>query len=194
MPLVEHPSLEHRELARRRGVVLVPYDPDWPSRFAEAAAAIVAACAGVVTAIEHVGSTSIPGLGAKPFIDIMPGLSRHSDGPAMVAPMASLGYEYRGEFGISGRHYFTRHIEGDSSVWKHNVHTYEVGHVEWDRHLVFRDALRADAALAQRYLDLKLDLAGRFPEDVDAYAMAKSEFVEAVIAEHGGPARPPEQT
>lgn len=175
--------------ARANGVALVPYDPEWPSRFDRAATAIAEACAGVVVTIEHVGSTAIPGLGAKPYIDLMPGLRAWADGPRIVPAMAALGYEYRGEYGVVGRHYFTKFIDGDEHVWKHNVHCYEIGHREWQRHLVFRDALRADEALRDEYWRLKQALAERYPDDVEPYAIGKSDFVERVIAAHGGPAR-----
>lgn len=188
--LVEHPTREHHEISRAGGVVLVPYDSEWPRRYEDAARAILEACPGVVTEIHHIGSTSIPGLAAKPYIDIMPGLARFEDGERMVEPMARLGYAYKGEGGIPGRHYFSRRFDDDPHAWKHNVHAYAVGYAEWDRHLVFRDALRADSELAHQYLELKLQLAARFPNDVEAYANAKSDFVEAVIADHGGPPRP----
>jgi GrpB-like predicted nucleotidyltransferase (UPF0157 family) len=180
------------QLARAHalGVVLRPYDPVWPGRFREAAAVIMEACGGLVVTIEHVGSTSVPGIVAKPYIDIMPGLRRHEDGDRIVRPMERLGYEYRGEFGISGRHFFTRWVDDDRHAWKHNVHCYEVGHVEWRRHLVFRDALRASPELREAYEVLKQELARVHPDNVEAYAEAKSDFVEWVITSAGGPARP----
>lgn len=179
-----------RERARKRGVVLVEYDPVWPARFEEAAARIREACGEILAGIEHIGSTSIAGIAAKPFLDLMPGVRTFEDGFKLVAPLESLGYESRGEFGIQGRHYFTKFVEGDEHVWKHNVHAYATDHIEWARHLVFRDALRADSALRDEYELVKRELAARFPDDVDAYAMAKSDFVERVIAAHGGPPRP----
>ncbi|MBI5947695.1 MAG: GrpB family protein [Chloroflexi bacterium] len=178
-----------RDRARARGVVLLPYDPEWPARFETAKAAILAACGNVVIALEHIGSTSVPGLGAKPYLDLMPGLRAADDAMAMIDPMAALGYEYLGEYGLPGRHYFTKWVDGDGHVWKHNVHAWTVGHAEWVRHLVFRDALRNDAGLRQAYWELKVALSRRFPDDVEAYAMAKSEFVEGVLAAHGGPSR-----
>ena len=181
-----------RDLARRRGVVLVPYDPLWPVRYDEAAARIREACAEFLVDIQHIGSTSIPGIAAKPFLDFMPGLATYDDGFKLVPIMESLGYESRGEMTIPGRHYFTKVIEGDEHIWKHNVHAYATDHIEWARHLVFRDALRADAALRHEYESLKRHLAAQHRDDVDAYADAKSEFVERVIAAHGGPARPPD--
>ncbi len=171
--------------------VLLDYDPAWPAAAAEAAAAILAACTGIVTTVEHVGSTAVPGLRAKPVLDLMPGFATFADGFAAVPAMESLGYEYRGEYGIPGRHYFTKRIEGNDHVWKHNVHAYEVGHPEWVRHLVFRDALRTNNAWRDEYAALKDELALRFPDDVQAYADAKDEFVERVIGAAGGPGRNP---
>lgn len=179
---------EERKIARRNGVVLVPYDAAWPERFEEGAARIREACGSLLVAIEHIGSTSVPGLAAKPYIDIMPGVAKFEDGFAVVSRMESLGYESRGEFGIKRRHYFTKWVEGDEHVWKHNVHMYEVGDPEWVRHLVFRDALREDDAVRGEYEALKRELAEKH-SDVNDYAMAKSEFVERIIAARGGPPR-----
>ena len=180
------------ERARRRGVVLVPYDPVWPSRYEQAAALIRKACGSVLVEIHHIGSTSIPGIAAKPYLDIMPGVATFENGFKLIAGMQSLGYESRGEFGIPGRHYFTKWLEGDEHVWKHNVHAYAVDDMEWGRHLVFRDALRDDDGLRDEYEALKRRLALQHADDVDQYAFAKSNFVDGVIAAHGGPARPPD--
>lgn len=179
-----------RQRARERGVVLVSYDPVWNERYEDAAARIRSACGTVLIDIQHIGSTSIPGIAAKPYLDIMPGVATYEDGFKLIAAMESLGYTSRGELGIPRRHYFTRSIEDDDHVWKHNVHAYAVGDIEWTRHLVFRDALRADTGLRDEYEALKRALAGEHPDDVDAYAIAKSDFVERVIASHGGPPRP----
>ncbi len=186
-------ALGERDRARAGGVVLRPYDPIWPIRFEEARRGLLEACGGLLVAVEHVGSTAVPGLGAKPYLDLMPGLRRYEDGPGLVEPLAALGYVYRGEYGIRGRHYFNRQVEGDPHVWKHNVHAFAVGHYEWERHLVFRDALRADPALRDQYWAVKVELASRHVDDVEAYAEAKSAFVERVIAAAGGPPRPPEE-
>ena len=186
--------MSHEDLAlvarlRAHGVVLLPHDPAWPGRFEVAAAAIVQACAGVVTTVEHIGSTAIAGMIAKPVLDMMPGLRAFEDGFAIVEPMQSLGYEYRGEYGIPRRHYFTKPVVDDRHVWKHNVHCYAIGDPEWMRHLAFRDALRADDGTRLAYQALKLELAARFSDDVDAYAEAKGDFVDRVVRAHGGPPR-----
>jgi GrpB-like predicted nucleotidyltransferase (UPF0157 family) len=174
---------------RRTIVTLVPYDPVWPVRFEAVRRAIVEACSGLVARVEHIGSTAVAGLAAKPVLDLMPGLAHVEDGERIVPMMTALGYAYRGEFGIPGRHLFTRWIDGDAHVEKHNVHAYPIGHSEWVRHLVFRDALRADDTVRVEYEQLKRTLAMRFPHDVETYAEAKSRFVDRVIAARGGPAR-----
>ncbi|MBI2767860.1 MAG: GrpB family protein [Chloroflexi bacterium] len=183
------PTPEEQARVRAHGVVLRPYDPLWPARFEAAKAAILAATGELLVALEHVGSTAIPGIGAKPYLDLMPALKTLEDADRLAAALATLGYKDNGEAGIPGRRYLTRYIEGDPHVWKHNVHAYEQGHDEYIRHLVFRDALRASPALREQYWALKQRLAALHRDDVDAYAMAKSDFVDNVIAAAGGPAR-----
>lgn len=162
-------------------MILVPPDPAWPNRFARLCDEIAGACHGVVIAVEHIGSTSIPGLGAKPIIDVMPGLRAFDHGERTVAPLEALGYEYRGEFGIPGRHYF-RKDDPETGERITNVHMYEVGHDEWLAHLALRDYLRLHDDWRERYWKLKQELARQYPEDVEAYAEAKTAFVKEVVA------------
>ena len=141
------------------------------------------ACGDALIAIEHVGSTSIAGLGAKPIIDVMPGLRAFEDGPRTVSPLERIGYEYRGEYGIPGRHFF---VKDDPETGERitNVHMYAVGHDEWIAHLALRDYLRQHDEWRDRYWSLKQALAARYPNDVEAYAEAKTEFVREVVARH----------
>lgn len=175
------------DYARRRNdpVILSPYDPHWPALYEKLAAEAMAACGERLVTIHHIGSTSVPGLSAKPLIDMMGELRSDADGPDCAKPLEALGYFYFGDFGIAGRHFFRQrepvHV---------NFHMFETGHFEIERHLVFRDALRADGARRQAYEDLKRDLAARFPNDVESYAMAKSAFVESILKELGAPERP----
>lgn len=164
-------------------VVLVPYNPKWPARFEAAKAAILEACAGIVKTVEHIGSTSIPGLAAKDIIDMMPGLERFEDGQRCVAGLEGLGYEYRGEFGIPGRHYFVRNDRETGERLEH-LHMYAIGHDEWTAHLALRDYLRAHDEWRDRYEALKRELAAKYPTDVETYAEAKTEFVKQVVALH----------
>lgn len=163
-----------------RKVTLVLYDPAWPGLFDRFAAAIVDACAPWVTEIHHIGSTSVPGLPAKPIIDIMPGLRSFEDGFNCVEPMQSLGYEYRGEFGIPRRHYFSRRAPGADQ----NVHMYPVGEGQWHGHLVLRDHLRTHPGDRERYHRLKEELAALHPWDVEAYADAKGPFIRSILGQY----------
>jgi GrpB-like predicted nucleotidyltransferase (UPF0157 family) len=159
------------------------YDPAWPPRFEAARSAITAAVGERLVGIEHIGSTSVPGLAAKPIIDVMPGLRRFEDGHACVAALEALGYVYRGEYGIPGRHYF---VSSNSQGRRdQHVHMLVVGSDPWTRHLLFRDYLRAHPAAALEYAALKRALAARHRWDMDAYADSKSGFVEDILARAG---------
>jgi GrpB-like predicted nucleotidyltransferase (UPF0157 family) len=166
-----------------RRVELVPYNPEWPRMFACIRQRILDACGGLVVDVEHIGSTSVPGLAAKNVVDLMPGLRRFEDGQRSLAAMESLGFVSKGEYGIPGRHLFTMD-EPESGRRLHNCHMYEVGHDEWIAHLAFRDYLRTHDDARDRYEALKRDLAARHPDDVEAYAEAKTEFVKEVVALH----------
>ena len=132
--------------------------------------------AGVV-AMEHIGSTAVQGLAAKPVIDIAIGLREHAFGERTIEPITGLGYEYRAESGIPGRYYFRR---GDPR--SHHVHMVEYGCPEWEKNIRFRDTLRARPDLAEEYAALKRDLARRYAHDRPGYTLAKAPFIERVLA------------
>ena len=167
---------------RSRPVVLVPYDETWPQQFAGLREEIAGACRGLLLAVEHIGSTAIPGLAAKPVIDVMPVLRRFEDGPRCAELLAPFGYRYLGENGIPGRHYFVKGYDPATGDRIANVHMYEKGHEEWRAHLAFRDYLRAHPQWRERYERLKSDLARAHGADVEAYAEAKTDFVKQVVA------------
>ena len=125
------------------------------------------------------GSTAVPGLAAKPIVDIMVGLRVLSDHACCVAPLASLGYEHKGEYGIPDRHYFRKPVQGPRT---HQVHMVERGSAFWVRHLLFRDYLRANPNEAAAYDRLKRELAARFGADLEGYTEAKTEFIRSVEA------------
>jgi GrpB-like predicted nucleotidyltransferase (UPF0157 family) len=159
-------------------IEIVAYDSEWPRLFEREAKRIQEACGGAVRVVEHIGSTAIPGMPAKPILDLMPGLSSHRDGLKTIEPIRQLGYEYFGENGIPGRYYFNLKFEGRSVA---HVHMFEIGCEDWQRHLIFRDALRLDPAAAAQYADLKKGLALRFRNDREAYTNAKSEFINSLV-------------
>ncbi|MEX2229932.1 MAG: GrpB family protein [Dehalococcoidia bacterium] len=164
----------------RDPIIVVDCVPAWPEWFAHAAEAIRGACGTRLVGLEHIGSTSVPGLAAKPIIDVMPLLARFADGFACVEPLEALGYISRGEFGIPGRHYFVRN-EGRERPPEH-VHMYEQGADEAVRHLLLRDYLRAHPDRAEAYGTLKRALAVRFRDDRVAYTEAKSDFILETVA------------
>lgn len=158
-------------------VRVVPYCAEWPAMFEAEVARIRAGWpAALPLWIEHTGSTAIPGLAAKPVLDILGGHPVTADVTAYIAALRALGYDYRGEQGIPGRHFFRR-----GEPRSYHFHLAAHGGGFWRDHLAFRDALRADPALARAYEELKLRLAREFPTDRASYIEGKTEFVLAVL-------------
>lgn len=169
----------------RRRIYLVPYDPGWPAAASRLAEELLAVCgpagAGAITGVEHIGSTSIPGCAAKPVIDLMPALVNFEAGLDCVEPLAALGYDYRGEYGLPRRHYFSRRADASTVGLDEHVHMYTPGEGQWDDQLAFRDYLRAHDEARDEYVALKRVLAERHPHDGQAYADDKSEFVQRIL-------------
>lgn len=160
-------------------IEILDYDPRWPLMYEREAERIRHACGDAIATIEHIGSTAVPGLPAKPILDIMPGVATHADGAHTIEPLTGLGYEYKGENGIPGRYYFDLRYEQRVVV---HVHLFEVNTENWLRHLLFRDYLRVHADVAGQYASLKRDLALRYRHERAAYTDAKSEFISDVVA------------
>jgi GrpB-like predicted nucleotidyltransferase (UPF0157 family) len=171
-------------------VLVVPYDPRWPRLFARARSELQTALGDAVVAIEHIGSTAVPGLAAKPIIDIMVGVDSLDRGRSLVDPVETLGYEYvpEGEAEMPFRRYFRRRdptlLPGFERAGYH-LHMVEAAHPFWTTHLAFRDHLRGSAEEARAYERLKLALAARHADDRQAYTDAKAPFVRAVLAQLG---------
>jgi GrpB-like predicted nucleotidyltransferase (UPF0157 family) len=155
---------------------LVAPDQDWPAKFEQEAARITGALGSLVAAIYHIGSTSIPGIFAKPIIDILLEVSDSNDLEAIAHGMGLLGYESLGEFGIRGRRYFRK--SDTSGIRTHHVHAFLRGGPQVRRHLVFRDYLSSHADIALEYSRLKRELAAQYPEDAEAYADGKASFIK----------------
>ncbi len=168
-------------MARR--VHLKEYDSRWPEAFGAEKQRLAPVLAPYALSVEHVGSTSVPGLAAKPTVDILVGIHRLSDAPRCIERMKALGYEYGPQFEkqIPERRYFKRMAQGapDAEDLVH-VHMVEVGSAFWERHLLFRDHLRANPEAAREYEALKRDLALKHGEDRDAYTEGKSAFVRRI--------------
>ena len=166
-------------------VRVVEYDARWPSLYEEERARILDALGDAVLDIQHIGSTAVPGLGAKPVIDIMVGVADLAAGEKCIHPLEDLGYEHRGEAGIPGRLYFRK---GASRT--HHLHMVKRGGAFWETHTRFRDYLRSHPDEASRYYKLKKQLAARFGADREAYTEGKAPFIESVLARASGGAAP----
>jgi GrpB-like predicted nucleotidyltransferase (UPF0157 family) len=162
-------------------VIVVPYDEAWPSLFEEEQTRIESAIGPWVEEIEHVGSTAVPGLAAKPVIDIMVGVKSLVESSILVERLVGIGYEYVPEFErvLPFRRYFRKMREGRRT---HQIHLVERPNAEWwDRHLLFRDYLRVHPEAAEEYARLKYELSHRFGEDRVAYTEAKTAFISEVV-------------
>jgi GrpB-like predicted nucleotidyltransferase (UPF0157 family) len=163
-------------------VVLKPYDPAWPAAFEAECRQIWPVLGklvdgGILEDLAHMGSTSVPGLVAKPTIDIMGRVHPYPPSAESIKALEGLGFTHHGEYGLPGRTYFTK---GRHAVHLHLV-SFESGH--WERHLVFRDYLRANASARERYAELKVDLAARFHDDRRAYQAGKTELITGLVHE-----------
>lgn len=149
--------------------ILSPHDPEWTRAYETEASEIAVRFGGAVRAIHHIGSTAVDGLVAKPVIDILVEAENLAEIDAAAGGMAASGYEVRGEYGIPGRRYFSRP--------GFHVHVYAAESPDIQRHLAFRDYLRASPEAAAAYAALKLSLAdshGNLPQD---YPDQKADFV-----------------
>jgi GrpB-like predicted nucleotidyltransferase (UPF0157 family) len=158
-------------------VRIVEPDPRWPSLYEQLRDRAVAALGDLVVRVEHVGSTSVPGLGAKPVIDLDVVIRSRDDLPEAIRRLAAYGWEHIGDLGITGREAFSR----PPGLPTANLYVCAEDSDELRRHCAFRDYLRAHPDEAAAYERLKRELAARFSDDVDSYAEAKSEFVQRIL-------------
>jgi GrpB-like predicted nucleotidyltransferase (UPF0157 family)/GNAT superfamily N-acetyltransferase len=164
-----------------RKIEIVPYNPAWPQMFEEEAANIKQVLGENCIAIHHIGSTSVPGLAAKPIIDMIPVVLDIMKVDQATQSMQRLGYEAKGEFGMLFRRFF---VKNQTSQGYH-VHVFEQGNPEIERHLQFRDWMRTHEDDRNAYAILKQELALRHPHDRNAYCLGKEGFVTAIDANTG---------
>lgn len=164
-------------------VVLAPYDAEWPSRFRSERAVLADVLPPTqVIAIEHAGSTAIPGLEAKPIIDIFVAVPDIDVARATFPPILdAIGYAFWAENPDHERLFFVKGLPPRAPARTHHVHVMETAAAAWQRALLFRDYLRSHADEAQRYLHLKRELAVRHREDREAYTRAKDDYVAGVV-------------
>nr|WP_163502673.1 GrpB family protein [Halomonas socia] len=161
-------------------VQLVEYDSTWPSRYAAERDRLLERFANELIDVQHIGSTAIPGMPAKPIIDVMAGVTSMAVADTLFEPLLAYGYVTSREFNASltDRRWFMRHAHGHRI---HHLHVVVHDGELWHKRLAFRDALRADTALAARYAALKRELAASHSQDREAYTQAKGDFVHSVV-------------
>ena len=155
-------------------ITVLNYDPEWPLKYERERKAIAEILDGNGISIYHIGSTSVPGLAAKPIIDMMAVVRSLEKVDDARGKFSELGYEYLGEFGIAGRRYFRK--GGDERT--HQIHIFQAD--DWnniERHLAFRDYMRTHEKERAEYAEIKTALAQRFPYDIDGYCDGKDAFV-----------------
>jgi GrpB-like predicted nucleotidyltransferase (UPF0157 family) len=165
-------------------IEVVDYDPSWPNTFESLRSILWPALADVVSSIEHVGSTSVPGLAAKPIIDISIVVPDNSDVQIGISGLATLGYVHRGDLGIKGREAFAN----PDGLPRHNLYLCPRDSVALANHLALRGYLRAHREAAREYGELKKRLAQRFPDDIDSYIDGKTTMLLTMLRANGLPA------
>jgi GrpB-like predicted nucleotidyltransferase (UPF0157 family) len=164
--------------AAEEPVRIEPYDSSWPARFEEERVAVADAIGGwVVGGIHHVGSTAVPGLDAKPVIDILVGVSDLPSSRACIEPLSRIAYLYA-PYRASEMHWFCK---PNPARRTHHLHLVPTGSRRFREELAFRDHLRSHAEAAAEYAALKRTLAARFERDREEYTAAKEDFIRAVL-------------
>ena len=160
-------------------VTVVEYRPEWRKMFEDEKRILQTALRELPAQIEHIGSTAVAGLAAKPIIDLMVGLEDFSVADNVVPKIEALGYEYiqKYESVMPFRRFLIKEQEG---MRTHQIHMVGTGGEFWERHILFRDYLRQNPVVAEQYASLKKALAGREWEDVNEYADAKTAFIREI--------------
>lgn len=160
-------------------IVVVPYDEAWRSSFESLYARLWPTLQAHIVAIEHVGSTSVEGLAAKPILDVDIIIASRDVLPVVIEALRSLGYAHRGDLGIPDREAF-----GHEHELKHNLYVCVEGSLGLRNHLLLRDHLRANPSDRDAYGELKLKLAGQFADAPDAYLDGKTSFIVSILAKY----------
>jgi GrpB-like predicted nucleotidyltransferase (UPF0157 family) len=161
-----------------KSVVIEEYTSDWVLRFQEEKRILKGILRDKAIAIEHIGSTSIEGLGAKPIVDIMVGVSHLNEVDEFIEPLKKVGYEYVFHKEFPNRRFFRK---GQWRAGTHHLHIYQYESEEWKNHILFRNYLRTHPDQLKQYQQLKKDLAEKYHFERAAYTKAKEPFILTVI-------------
>ena len=166
-----------------RNIVVLPYDESWKQDFFDIRNELQEVLDGLVLSIEHVGSTSVPGLSAKPIIDIDVVIEDYSIFDKVVAALGKIGYHHEGDGGIPQREVFD--YEGKEHLRDHHLYVCPKDSPELKRHVSFRDYLRAHPEAVAEYSRIKKEAAELYPHDIDRYIEHKSPLIEKKYSEIG---------
>jgi GrpB-like predicted nucleotidyltransferase (UPF0157 family) len=167
--------------SKQRQIFVVDYDSSWPVTFVSLRTPILESLRGISLAVEHVGSTSVPGLAAKPIIDIDAIIPSRAAMPAAIERLAALGYVHSGNLGIEDREAFG----SPPGLPAHNLYACVQGSTALANHLTVRDCLRRNPSVAVAYGRLKKQLADQFPTDIESYIAGKTDFLLDVLQSAG---------
>ena len=162
-------------------IVVEPYDEAWERNFAAIRDEIQNALGDLAVRIEHVGSTSVRGLSAKPIIDIDVVIRDGAALAATIERLGAIGYQHEGDLGIAGREAFK--YDGKEHLQKHHLYVCPEDSAELKRHVAFRDYLRSHPEAVREYSRIKEEGAALYPDDIDRYIAHKSPFIERIYRE-----------
>lgn len=163
-------------------VRLVSYAPVWQRLFEEERRRLQEVAGNLLVSIEHIGSTAVPDMEAKPIIDIAARIRSIADLDKCVKILSAAGYEYKGEYNLPGRYFF---VKGEPHT--HYLHIVEMNSNHWKAWIAFRDYLRGNKEAAAKYARLKHELAEKYKGDRNSYTKAKSEFITGMLRDAGLP-------
>jgi GrpB-like predicted nucleotidyltransferase (UPF0157 family) len=167
-------------------VVIVDYDPRWLLVYEEEKRCILGVAGNRVLGVEHIGSTSVIGLGAKPIVDIMVGVNGQSDADTLLPLLREIGYaNVTRQSGDSEWYYCLSKVIHGQEVWLQNFHLHLIKFRSntWERHILFRDVLRNHPEVAQKYCELKKIIAAKYGVDRESYTNAKAEFITSLVTQ-----------
>jgi GrpB-like predicted nucleotidyltransferase (UPF0157 family) len=163
----------------RHIVQVVEHHPNWAALAADACQEVQRVCGNLLTDLQHVGSTSVPDLPAKPILDIAAAVVTLDAIPALVQRLTGIGYLYRGDGGEEGGHLFVR--ESSPEVRTLHLHVVEHHGTQWRNYLCFRDLLRQHPEIREQYAGLKQELGNRFQDDRKSYTASKHDFIRGIL-------------
>lgn len=165
-----------------RTIVVVPYDEKWLNEFEKIRDEILPVIYNDIISIEHVGSTSVPGLWAKPIID-MNIIVENTKLPVVIKKLSSIGYEHEGNLGIEGREAFK--YSDKSHLMQHNLYVCPKDSAEHKRQMAFRDYLKSHLSDCMKYSEIKIEMSKKFPHDIESYIKGKETVVMEIYQKCG---------